>query len=269
MPSPRLSAPFRLNQMEDILAEFSDQFWLIGAVFLRIGPAFYLAPGFGENYVSVRIRLAAALVFAAAISPVLEPHIPAVRPAGAEFLVFMLRETATGLFIGLFGRGMIFLLEQAGTIISQSISLAQMLGNATEPIPVIGHFLVTTGIAILYSTSLADQMLYAFAASYTAQLPSPELLASFFASKITSLVNLVFTQAVVLSSGFLSLMFVYYLCIGFINKAMPQFMVSFIGIPFVALFSIYFLYLHFDLLLDVWQEKALSILMMPFVSANE
>ena len=77
-------------------------------------------------------------------------------------------------------------------------------------------------------------------------------------------VNYIFTHAVVLVSAVLSVMFVYYLCIGFINKAMPQFMVSFIGIPFVAIFSIHFLYQHHGLLLNAWQDKARIILMLPY-----
>jgi flagellar biosynthetic protein FliR len=111
-------------------------------------------------------------------------------------------------------------------------------------------------------------MLYGFAAGYTAQWPAWSELGGYFAATITSMMNFIFNHAVVLSAGFGSLMFVYYLCIGFINKAMPQFMVSFIGIPFVALFSIYFLHQHSEFLLTVWQDKALTILMMPFEGAK-
>lgn len=238
--------------------------WLVGAAFLRLGPAIYLAPGYGERYVSMRVRLSVAGVFAVAIAPVIAPHLPATAPEGAELFRFALFETTIGIFIGLMARGMIYLLEKAGTIISQSISLAQMLGNATEPMPVISHLLTTAGIAILFSTSLADQMLYSFVASYSLDMPSIAEIAGYFASKTTQMLNFVFNHAVVLSAAFLSLLFVYYLCIGFINKAMPQFMVSFIGIPFVALFSIFFLYQHHELLLEVWQKKAGTVLRMPY-----
>lgn len=249
---------------DGFLAEMTAQFWLVGAVFLRLGPAFFLAPGYGERYVSVRLRLSTAGLFSVAVAPVLAPYLPTSAPAGIELLVFLFKETTIGFFIGLMSRGMIYLLEMAGTVISQSISLAQMLGNATEPMPVISHLLTTTGIAILFSVSLADQMLYMFVLGYTLDMAAIAGLPGYLASRARSLLNEVFNQAVVLSSAFLALMFVYYLCIGFINKAMPQFMVSFIGIPFVALFSIHFLYLHHELLLDVWQQKSLMILMLPY-----
>lgn len=248
------------------VAEFSSQFWLVSAVFLRIGPAFFLAPGYAERFVSARIRLVVALFFSMAIAPVLEPYLPESVPAGSDLMKFALRETIIGLFIGLVSRGMIFLLEKAGAIISQSVSLAQMLGNATEPMPVISHLLTTTGLAILYSTSLADQMLYAIVKGYSLSLSSFIGLPGFLAAKATHLKSYIFTQSVVLSSAVISVMFVYHLFTGFTNKAMPQFMVSFIGIPFVALFSIHFLYQHHELLLTVWQEKAKEILMLPYTS---
>lgn len=229
-----------------------------------MAPAIALALGYGESYVSMRIRLAAAVMFPVAVAPVIEPHLPSSALQGSDLALFAIKEISIGFFIGIMSRGMIFLLEKAGSVISQTISLAQMLGNATAPMPVISHILTTTGIAILYSTSLADQMFYGFVISFDLQLPTWPEMTAFMAGKISELMNFIFNHGVVLATGFMSLMFVYYLFIGFINKAMPQFMVSFIGIPFVALFSIYFLYLHFDLLLTVWQDKAFSILMLPF-----
>lgn len=240
------------------------QFWLTAAVFLRIGPAFFLAPGYAERFVSTRVRLALAISFSLAIAPVLEPYLPNAAPSGSDLLQFAARETSIGLFIGLVSRGIIFLLEKAGAIISQSISLSQMLGNATEPMPVISHILTTTGLAVLCSTSLADQMLYSFAAGYSLSPTSFIDLWGYFASRAIYLINFIFNQAVTLSSAVLSLMFIYYLFIGFTSKAMPQFMVSFIGMPFVALMSINFMYQHHEILLQVWQEKARYIMMLPY-----
>ena len=247
-----------------VFNELSMQFWLAAAVFLRIGPAFFLAPGYAERFVSIRVRLALAVSFSLAIAPVLEPYLPETAPSGSDLLKFAARETSIGLFIGLVSRGIIFLLEKTGAIISQSISLSQMLGNATEPMPVISHILTTTGLAILYSTALADQMLYSFVSAYSLSLPPLSELWGYFASKATYLINYIFNQSVTLSSAVLCLIFIYYLFIGFTNKAMPQFMVSFIGIPFVALMSIHFMYQHHELIFKVWQEKSRHIMMLPY-----
>jgi flagellar biosynthetic protein FliR len=252
--------------LEEFIDSVQIEIWLIGAVFLRIGPALSMAPGYGETFVSPRVKLVVALLFSAAAAPVLEPYLPQGRLAGRALVVFVLLEITIGFFIGLVSRGIIFLLQKAGAVISQSISLAQMLGNTAEPLPVMSHVLTTAGLAILFSTSLANQMLFGFVLSYTVSIPSLDEITGYSAEKITELMNYLFNHGVVLASGVASALFVYYLVIGFINKAMPQFMVSFIGIPFVALYSIYFMQQHSELLLRVWQEKALIILMMPFES---
>ena len=246
--------------------EVMGHFWLVAAIFLRMGPAISLSPGFGESFVSTRIKLATALTFSVAVAPVAEPYLPDIALSGTSLFWFVLIETLIGFFLGIMARATIILLEKAGAVISQSVSMAQMLGNATEPMPVIGHVLMTAGLAFFFSTSLVDQMLHAFAASYIAEIPSLSDILAYFARQVTRALNFVFNHGVVLASGFMSLFFVYYLCIGFINKAMPQFMVSFIGIPFVALLSIYVLHQHSELILTVWQDKAMTLLRMPFES---
>ncbi|MFP7569306.1 flagellar biosynthetic protein FliR [Marivita sp. S2033] len=253
---------------ESLLSELTDQVWLVFAVFLRIAAAISLAPGYGESYVSARVRLIIALFLSVAIAPVLQPYLPAESLEARDLFFFAIKEVSFGIFIGLFARGIVYLLELAGTMISQTVSLSQMLGNATEPMPVMSHILTVTGLALIFSTTLDDQIVYAFAASYFVELPIWAEIWGYFAEKSSELLNFLFVNAVVLSSGFISLFFVYYLFIGFVNKAMPQFMVSFIGIPFVALYSIYFLQIHHELLLTVWRERALTILMMPFESAK-
>lgn len=252
--------------IEGISSEIAAQFWLVAAVFLRLLPAISLAPGYGESFVSARVRLIVTLVLSVAVAPILEPYLPAEAPSPPDILGFVLKETVIGFFLGLVARSIIFLLEMAGAVISQYVSLAQMLGNATEPMPVISHIITTAGLAIIFATSLSDQIIYGFVASYFVDIPGLADLTGYFAAKVSALSNYIFNEGVVIAAGFASLMFVYYLCIGFINKAMPQFMVSFIGIPFVALFSIYFLHEHAELMLTAWQEKALTILKMPFES---
>ena len=61
-----------------------------------------------------------------------------------------------------------------------------------------------------------------------------------FADVLTSLLAYVTHHGVMLAAGFIALFSVYYLFAGFMNKAMPQLMVTFIGIPFVAMASIFF-----------------------------
>lgn len=250
--------------MDITISEIFEQLALTFAVFLRIGPAIALTPGYGESSTPARVKLAIAFFLSAAMVPIVENKLPGQDLTYDQMVRFLLAETVFGFFLGIVSRGILLLLEQAGVVISQVVSLAQLVGNATALLPVIGHVLTVTGLAIIMSGPLGKQIILAFVVSYELSVGSLPLILHAIAEIGSKIVNFVFVNGVALAGSFLVLFFVYYLFTGFVNKAMPQFMVSFVGIPFVALLSIYYLHRNSELILTVWQEKSLSILMMPF-----
>ena len=247
-----------------MISDISSYVWVAFAVFLRIGPAIALTPGFGENSVSVRVKLSLGLAVSLAIVPLVEHQIPKDLETIADFSLFSLRETIIGSFIGLFARGVILLLSLAGSVISQSVSLAQITGNMTEAMPTIGHILTVTGVALFFSGPLIEYVIRFFLLSYHVDVELFGEGFADFAERSAELLNYVFINGTLLASAFVALFFVYYLFTGFLNKTMPQFMVSFIGVPFVALFSIFYLYKTSEHMLTVWQKKAIGLLLIPF-----
>jgi len=249
---------------ESVISELQTQLWLVFAVFLRIGPAIALSPGYGANSTPPRVKLVLALVLSTAIVPVVENRLPSGEFTFQQSFNFALTETVFGFFMGLVARGVLLLLEQVGTVISQAVSLAQLIGNSAELLPVIGHILTVAGLAVIMAGPLGDQIIFVFAYSYHLTIDTIGSIIEAMAEISTELLNYIFNQGFAIAGSFVTLLFVYYLFTGFVNKAMPQFMVSFVGIPFVALLSIVYLHRNAELILMVWQEKSLSILMMPF-----
>lgn len=247
-----------------IVSELQNQLWLVFAVFLRIGPAIALSPGFGETSTPARVKLVLALILSAAIVPIVENRLPTDDFTHQQAFHFALTETVFGFFMGLISRGVLFLLEQTGIVISQAVSLAQLVGNSTELLPVIGHILTVAGLAVIMAGPLGDQIIFSFAYSYHLTVDTLESIFGTIAELSSELLNYIFNHGMAIAGSFVTLFFVYYLFTGFVNKGMPQFMVSFVGIPFVALVSIIYLHRHAELILTVWQERSLSILMMPF-----
>lgn len=239
------------------------QLWLVFAVFLRVGPAMAMAPGFGERTVSARVRLVLGLVFSAAIAPVVSPHLPPSPPPPATFAVFAGQQLLVGAFFGFFARAVIYLIELAGAIISQTTTMSQMFAGSAESSSIMGHILTVTALALVFSSPVASRIVELFFYSYALEIPSMAEMYGYFAETASELVNLLFRHAVVLSSGFIALALVYYVFTGFVNKAMPQFMIIFVGVPFVALLSIEVLRRSFGLILTAWQSQALSILAIP------
>ncbi|MCK0151402.1 flagellar biosynthetic protein FliR [Marivita sp. S6314] len=226
--------------IEGLTQDLNAQVWLMFAVFLRIAPAIALMPGYGEKSVSPQIKVMTSLFLAAAVAPILEPSLPPERLTGTALMQFTARETTIGVFLGLISRGMLFLLEKIGAVISQTVSLSQMLGNAIDPMPVISHVLTITGLALFFATSLNDEALFWLLSSYFVDIPYLQDIWGFFAETITGFFQYIMTNGVLLASGFIVLFVAYYLYSGFINKTMPQLMVTFIGIPLVSLLSIFF-----------------------------
>jgi flagellar biosynthesis protein FliR len=159
--------------MTDALAQaIGQQGWYVFAVFLRIGPAFLMTPGIGERSVSMRIRILIALVFAAAISPIVQSELPSEPPPIADLALFMARESFIGFFFGLFAKGIMSMLEIAGSIISQTVSLSQMFPSNSDPVSIMGHILIVAGLALIFSTPIFGTILTAFVSSYFLTIPS-------------------------------------------------------------------------------------------------
>lgn len=209
-------------------------------VFLRVGTAIAMSPGLGENYLSPRIKLITGLTVSFAIAPVVREFITFEEMHRIEYAIFATRELIVGLFFGLFARGVIFLLEKAGAIISQMASLAQLLPLDSISMPTFGHILVVTGLALYFYTPLHNYAITIFFESYSFAMPTEAEARAYFAELSASLLDFVFRHGFILSIGFVIIWTVFYLFVGFANKTFPQFMVSFVGIPFVALFSVFF-----------------------------
>ena len=220
------------------------------------------------------LALCAFCAFAAAFLPLPAGFVPApalaadLVPAGAQaqqFASYVLTETVVGLLIGLAVRFIAMVLQIAGSMAAQATSLSQIAGGATpEPQPAIAGFLLLAGLTLAVMSGLHVMVARMLVESYdilpAGRMPLPRDVGAWGVERVGHAFALAFS----LAAPFLIASVLYNLALGVINKAMPQFMVSFIGIPFVALFAIHFLYLHHELLLDVWQQKSLMILMLPY-----
>ena len=114
--------------------------WHLLLVFMRVGAVMAFAPGFGEQSLSVRTKLAAALIVSLALSPVI-PSFDAQMWAMSDFLWFLSTEVSAGLILGLALRMFVLVLQTAGAIAAQATSLSQVLGVSAEPMPAMGaHF---------------------------------------------------------------------------------------------------------------------------------
>ncbi len=236
------------------------------AVFLRVAAAMAVLPAFGEQTISVRIRLGAAVALTLLVAPAVSPELPAGGALDWSMLVRLLgSETITGLAFGLMLRLLIHTLQITGTIAAQSTSLAQLFGGASvEPMPAIGHLLVVGGLALAAMADLHLRIAEALIETYIL-FPAGTVLASGTLAEVgIAHVARAFSLAFTLAAPFVIGALVYNLALGAINRAMPQLMVAFVGAPAITGAGLALLALVAPLALEIWAATLLQTLENPF-----
>ena len=123
-------------------------------VFARLGSAFMLLPGFGEQYVFARQRLVMAMLASALLASAIGGHPPIPTEPGA-LLAMLVPEIALGLAMGFLARATLVAAHMAGGILAMQSGLASAAffdpnssGQGTAP----GMFLGILVLAILFAS---------------------------------------------------------------------------------------------------------------------
>ncbi len=220
------------------------------AVFLRVGAVMLMLPAFGEQVVPMRIKLGLAIAFTAIVAPAVGDQLPETDPFPIGLFA---TEVVYGLLLGFGIRLFIFALQIAGAIAAQATTLSQMFGGmAGEPQPVIGNVLIIAGLAAAVATGLhvnvAKMMILSYGALPAGQMPAPRDLAQLGVAQVSRAFALGFS----LAAPFVIASVLYNVALGFINRAMPQLAVSFVGAPALTLGALALLAVAAPALLGVW-----------------
>ena len=242
-----------------------DTAWMSLAVFLRIAAILAILPAFGEQVISVRVRLVLALLLTVVVTPAVAPLIALPGPSLGAFLQALATETISGLFLGIMLRTFIFAIQTAGAIAAQSTSLSQLLGQSgMDPLPAIGHILTMAALALLMATGFHVNVAAFIVLSYEIlpfmEFPNPSAIAEAGRARVAQSFGLAFS----LAAPFVILSVIYNLTLGAINKAMPQLMVAFVGAPVITFGAIATLLVAAPFMLSVWLTAVEGFLAAPF-----
>lgn len=203
-------------------------------VFARLGTILSLLPGFGDSFVSTRIRLVFALAVTVVMAPILADKLPPVPNSLGGLALLLLGEIGVGIFIGLVGRVFYGLLETAGTLVSLQIGLSS--ASILNPLladqgSVVGVFMLLLGSVIILETDLHHLMLRASIDSYGLFVPGHLPPIGDFTHEMTDLVAQSFRIAIEISGPFLVVSTLLYLSFGLMGRLVPQLQVFFVGLP--------------------------------------
>ncbi len=243
-----------LNDLAIIMSPYMGSVFAIMAIFTRMSVFLFLVPTLGERTLSSRTRLIVALMLTWLLLPsVLINGGPDMSTMSLAVAV-ILKEAVFGAFMGLFLRLMIFILQIVGNIVSQSMSISQPLGEgiATEPNPTLSSAFMLAGVTLLVTLDFHIEAFGLLRESYSVfPLGSTPNFDS-FAYDLTHKVVTVFKISLSLSFPFVLLNFIYNLLLGFVNRAMPQLLVSFVGMPAMIGIGMILLALSIATIMTLW-----------------
>lgn len=250
-----------------MLAELlPNQAFALLLVFVRLGTAMMLLPGFGESYISPRIRLLLALTVAVVVQPVLPPVIPALPESATAMFLLILGEAFVGLFLGSLARILMAALSIGGMMIATVTGLANALTNdptAAEQGSIAGSFLSTLALLIIIILDLHHLLLRGVIESYQLFLPGQSILVGDVSEMITRGVAKAFLLGFQIASPFIAVGLIFNLGLGLLARLMPQMQVFFIAIPLQILIGMGILMVTLPMLIG-WFISGFEEIMLPF-----
>jgi flagellar biosynthetic protein FliR len=250
-----------ISSMAELLSIADGVAWAAALVFLRVGAMVALMPGFGEQAVPQRIKLALVLAFTLVLAPLVSgrPDLP------APSLTALFGEVAVGLSLGVGMRLFLMALQTAAVIIAQATTLSQLFaGAAPDPQPAIGNLFLVAGIALALAAGLHLHAIQLVLLSYDLLPAGASIDPSAAADWNLGLVSHTFSLAFTLAAPFVVASMIYNLALGVINRAMPQLMVSMVGAPALTLGALALLAIAAPVLLAVWRQAFEAYLANPF-----
>ena len=226
------------------------------AVFARLGALLYVLPGIGETVISVRVRLAAAIALSSLVIPLLAPQFGTQSYTVSAAFAIVIIESIYGLLLGFGFRLMVYSLQILGNVVSQALSISQVLGEgiATEPNTTISTMLMMAGVTLLVTMGLHIEAVGVLVKSFDmfplGQAPNLDGMAYWLTQKGADS----FSMGITLALPFIILNFVYNAILGFLNRAMPQLMVSFVGMPAITGAGMFLLVVAIGGILTTWTQ---------------
>lgn len=227
-------------------------------IFVRLGAAFLIMPGFGEQFVSPRIRLLLALTISFVLMPVLRPMMPAAPAAVGALMTLIIAEALIGIFLGTIARMLMAALETAGLLISNQVGLsaAQAFNPAfAQPGNPISGILSMLALVLIFATDLHHMLLLAIVDSYTLFMPGTWVPIDDAAMHLARTLADSFLIGVQLAAPFTVMGLLFYLGLGLIARLVPQIQVFFVGVPIQIVFGLALLGLSLTAIMTFWLTR--------------
>jgi flagellar biosynthetic protein FliR len=200
----------------------------------RVGAIVTVLPGFGDSFVTTRVRLFFVATFCLVLMPVISPLLPPPPDNPIAYAMLIGQELVIGLFIGTVARIIMSALNVAGLTISQSMSISnafvfnpQMASQGT----IVGAFLTTLAMVLIFATGLHHLMIFTAVDSYQLFPVGGISMAQDMALMIARVVSHSFTIGMQVAAPFIVISLTVYFAMGIVSRLIPQIQIFFLAIP--------------------------------------
>lgn len=203
--------------------------------FLRISALLLAAPLVSLRVVSVRIRIALALLLTIFIYPMLD--LPVIDPTSASGIRLITQE----LFIGILFAIVLQVVNAAMVLAGQSMSMSMGLGMAQtiDPnagqVPVLASFLVVLSTLIFLSVGGHLIMIKLILQSFEVLPIGGEINVKETLGNVIAWTGMAFLGAVLIALPIMLTMMLINLCIGIVTRAAPALNIFAVGFPAMVL----------------------------------
>lgn len=244
------------------------ELFVILLIFVRVGSATMLLPGYGEPFVAPRLRLLFALMVSLVVAPVLSKVIPKMPESASLLALLILGEVLIGVFIGTVARMFLAALSTAGMLIGYMSSMANALTNdpsSAQQGSIAGSFLTVVALLTIMTLDLHHMLLMAVVDSYDLFVPGQVPPVSDFSEMIARTVAETFTLSFQIAAPFIVVGLIFYLGLGLLGRLMPQMQVFFVAMPLQIIFGLCVLFIALPVALR-WFIGSFEEKMLPFVA---
>lgn len=246
---------------------FTLEIYAFMTIFLRIGSAILVMPGFMTSYVSTRIRLSVALALTLVLIPLLSTRLPVPPADFGSFLTTCIFEITYGLFMGLCMQFLYAALSLVGNFAGQAIgfSNAQMFDPTfqTQSI-VLESFLSIIALTVIFITDLHHLMISAIVDSYVLFPVGSDLPIDNFAEFLSKSLNNSFIMGFKIASPFIAFTIIFYSGMGLLSRLMPQLNIFFLSLPLQIYLGLGLLFMTIPIII-VWFTRYYENGLMKFV----
>ncbi|MGI3170938.1 flagellar biosynthetic protein FliR [Pseudooceanicola sp. C21-150M6] len=227
----------------DLSAFLNVQFLSVAITFARIGGAMMFLPGFGEQFITVRHRLAGALLLSAALTPVVGGA--ALPETPLELIRVFAIEITIGVWIGLCGRVLLAAVQVAGAQIGMVSGLANAFApnmGSFEGATIIASALLMAAIAVIFAADIHHLMIASLMHSYDI-FPVGVLMTGDMGQQMAKAAMASFSIGVSMSAPFYVIGIVLNTGLGLTNRMLPTLPVFFVASPVLIVAGLFVLVL--------------------------